>query len=62
MLIITYKIHCFQQKDKTEAVCLSWIGWVVIGVLGIIALNVIALGLMYINYEIENRKRRNHWR
>ena len=62
MLIITYKIHCFQQKDKTEAVSLSWIGWVVIGVLGIIALNVIALGLMYFNYEMERRKRRNRWK
>lgn len=41
---------------------MSWIGWVVIGIIGIITLNVIALGLMYINYEIENRKRRNHWR
>ena len=62
MLIITYKIHCLQQKDKTEAVSLSWIGWVVIGVLGIIALNVIALGLMYFNYEMERRKRRNRWK
>ena len=41
---------------------MSWIGWVVIGVLGIIALNVIALGLMYFNYELERRKRRNRWK
>lgn len=41
---------------------MSWIGWVVIGILGLIALNVVAFVLMYFNFLIEEREKRRRWK
>ena len=37
---------------------MSWMGWIVIGVLGLIALNVIVFGLLAINDQLERRKKK----
>ncbi len=41
---------------------MSWIGWVVIVILGIVALNMCIIGYLCIRYEVErNRRERRKW-